>query len=74
MNNIEVHSVVDSVVDNVVDGEVGSIDRILSNKNTQLLFALLFGLVVITTIALAPMDVVHSAAHDVRHVHAFPCH
>ena len=47
---------------------------ILSNNKFQILMALLFGVVVVATVGLLPMEVLHNAAHDVRHIHAFPCH
>jgi len=46
------------------------------NKATlgQNLAAIAFGALVLIAVGFAPMDVVHNAAHDVRHAHAFPCH
>jgi cobalt transporter subunit CbtB len=36
--------------------------------------ALIFGVFMIYGVAFAGADVLHNAAHDVRHVFAFPCH
>jgi cobalt transporter subunit CbtB len=40
----------------------------------QNIAALLFGIIILSAVGFAPMDVVHSAAHDTRHALAFPCH
>lgn len=40
----------------------------------QGLAALAFGLVVVGFVGFSHIDVVHNAAHDVRHSNAFPCH
>jgi len=40
----------------------------------QNIAAMIFGLIVLFAVGFAPMDVAHNAAHDTRHVHAFPCH
>ena len=61
-------------VTTVDDVSAVSLNSIIANKYTQLLFALLFALLVLGTVGFAPMEVLHNAAHDVRHVHAFPCH
>lgn len=46
-----------------------------SSKNIiQIAAALLFGVTVLLIMALAPMDVLHNAAHDLRHTMTFPCH
>jgi cobalt transporter subunit CbtB len=34
----------------------------------------LLGLVLIWGVGFSPMEVVHNAAHDVRHSAGFPCH
>jgi len=43
-------------------------------KRTPLIATALLGVVIVFAVGFAPIDVVHNAAHDVRHVHAFPCH
>jgi len=73
MNNVA-NNVNNTEMKTEIEVGVVSLSSIISNKNIQLLFALLFGLVVLGTVGLAPMDVLHNAAHDVRHIHAFPCH
>ncbi|MFV2055639.1 MAG: CbtB domain-containing protein [Thiohalomonadales bacterium] len=45
-----------------------------SDSRLQILSALIFGVVLIAIVGLAPMEVLHNAAHDVRHVFVFPCH
>jgi len=40
----------------------------------QALLALFFGVFVIGVVGFSHLDVVHNAAHDVRHSNAFPCH
>jgi cobalt transporter subunit CbtB len=40
----------------------------------QALLALIFGVFVIGVVGFSHLDVVHNAAHDVRHSNAFPCH
>jgi cobalt transporter subunit CbtB len=40
----------------------------------QALGAILLGLFVIGMVGFAHLEVVHNAAHDVRHSNAFPCH
>jgi len=74
MSNIENNINNDTEFKTETDNSAVPLSGIISNKNTQLLFALLFGLVVLGTVGLAPMEVLHNAAHDVRHIHAFPCH
>ncbi len=44
------------------------------SKNSQIIAAAIFGFLIVFAVGLAPMDVVHNAAHDVRHAFAFPCH
>ena len=36
--------------------------------------ALLFGLVLLYTVAFSTLPRAHSAAHDARHANGFPCH
>lgn len=36
--------------------------------------ALTFGIVILFAVGFAPLEAAHSAAHDVRHTLAFPCH
>lgn len=38
------------------------------------LMAALLGLFVVLGVGFAGADVLHNAAHDARHAHAFPCH
>lgn len=44
------------------------------SKRTPLIVTALLGVVMVFAVGFAPIDVVHNAAHDVRHAHAFPCH
>jgi len=46
----------------------------LSSKLTQTLVAGLLGLVILLLVGFAPLDTIHSAAHDSRHSVSFPCH
>jgi len=48
--------------------------KAIASLRVQNFAALLFGMVIIFAVGFAPMDVVHNAAHDVRHSLAFPCH
>ena len=43
-------------------------------KRTPLVVTALLGAVILFAVGFAPINVVHNAAHDTRHVHAFPCH
>ena len=43
-------------------------------KRTPLVVTALLGVVILFAVGFAPINVVHNAAHDARHVHAFPCH
>jgi len=38
------------------------------------LAAILLGLFVVGTVGFSHIDVLHNAAHDVRHSNGFPCH
>jgi len=40
----------------------------------QVVLAMALGLFVIGMVGFSHIDVVHNAAHDVRHSNAFPCH
>lgn len=40
----------------------------------QALLAMALGLFVIGVVGFSHIDVIHNAAHDVRHANAFPCH
>lgn len=50
----------------VAAGQVGRL--------SQALMAMLLGVFVIGMVGFSHIDVVHNAAHDVRHSNAFPCH
>ena len=45
-----------------------------SSRLIQICFAACLGLFVIGGAGLSQIDVVHNAAHDVRHSLGFPCH
>ena len=59
---------------NVANSGVFSNLAQLSGSNLQISIALIFGVMLVAIVGLAPMEVLHNAAHDVRHVFAFPCH
>ena len=40
----------------------------------QCLLAMVLGLFVVGVVGFSHIDVIHNAAHDVRHSSAFPCH
>ena len=40
----------------------------------QSLMAMMLGLFIVGFVGFSHIDVVHNAAHDVRHSNAFPCH
>jgi len=46
----------------------------LSSKSSQILAGALLGLVILSTVGFAPVEVIHNAAHDTRHSSGFPCH
>lgn len=50
----------------VVAGQVGRL--------SQALMAMVLGVFVVGVVGFSHIDVVHNAAHDVRHSNAFPCH
>jgi cobalt transporter subunit CbtB len=41
---------------------------------TQSLMAMALGLFIVGVVGFSHIDVIHNAAHDVRHSNAFPCH
>lgn len=49
--------------------EGGQIGRL-----AQSLMAMMLGLFIVGFVGFSQIDVVHNAAHDVRHSNAFPCH
>ncbi len=50
----------------VAAGQVGRL--------AQSLMAMMLGLFIVGVVGFSNIDVVHNAAHDVRHSNAFPCH
>ena len=40
----------------------------------QALLALALGLAIVAMIGFSHVDVIHNAAHDLRHSNGFPCH
>jgi cobalt transporter subunit CbtB len=40
----------------------------------QALVAMALGLFIVGVVGFSHIDVIHNAAHDVRHSNAFPCH
>lgn len=50
----------------VAAGQVGRL--------SQALMAVVLGVFVVGMVGFSHIDVVHNAAHDVRHSNAFPCH
>ena len=44
------------------------------SRLTQSLMAMVLGLFIVGFVGFSHIDVVHNAAHDVRHSNAFPCH
>lgn len=45
-----------------------------ASEIAQAFVALALGLFVIGVVGFSHLDVMHNAAHDVRHSNAFPCH
>ncbi|MGY4320436.1 cobalt transporter subunit CbtB [Bradyrhizobium sp. JR3.5] len=41
---------------------------------SQSLMAMSLGLFIVGVVGFSHIDVIHNAAHDVRHSNAFPCH
>ncbi|MFT4119794.1 CbtB domain-containing protein [Bradyrhizobium sp.] len=50
----------------VAAGQVGRL--------SQALMAMVLGVFIVGFVGFSHIDVVHNAAHDVRHSNAFPCH
>jgi len=50
----------------VAAGQVGRL--------SQALMAMVLGVFVVGMVGFSHIDVVHNAAHDLRHSNAFPCH
>jgi cobalt transporter subunit CbtB len=44
------------------------------SRLTQALMAMALSLIIVGFVGFSHIDVVHNAAHDVRHSNAFPCH
>ena len=44
------------------------------SRLTQALMAVSLGIFIVGFVGFSHIDVVHNAAHDVRHSNAFPCH
>jgi cobalt transporter subunit CbtB len=44
------------------------------SRLAQSLMAMAFGLFIVGVVGFSHIDVIHNAAHDVRHSNAFPCH
>ncbi|WP_422381750.1 CbtB domain-containing protein [Marinicellulosiphila megalodicopiae] len=40
----------------------------------SMLFTSVLAIALVYTVGFAPMDLLHNAAHDTRHIAAFPCH
>jgi len=51
-----------------------AIEPALSAKLPSAMFAALFGLFIVFSAGLAPMERAHAATHDARHALSFPCH
>jgi cobalt transporter subunit CbtB len=47
---------------------------ISAGRLTQAVMAMALGLFIVGFVGFSHVDVVHNAAHDVRHSNAFPCH
>jgi cobalt transporter subunit CbtB len=45
-----------------------------TSRLAQSALALALGLFIVGVVGFSNIDVVHNAAHDVRHSNAFPCH
>ena len=41
---------------------------------SQALMAMVLGVFIVGVVGFSHFDVIHNAAHDVRHSNAFPCH
>ncbi len=51
-----------------------SLTKVNISKNRQILASALFGLIILSIVGFAPLEVIHNAAHDTRHSSGFPCH
>ncbi|APG11741.1 cobalt transporter subunit CbtB [Bradyrhizobium elkanii] len=45
-----------------------------AGRLSQALMAMVLGLFIVGVVGFSHIDIVHNAAHDVRHSNAFPCH
>ena len=54
--------------------EQGQADAFPSTTVFAVSAALLIGTLIISGVGLAGSEVIHNAAHDLRHALAFPCH
>ncbi len=45
-----------------------------THKSSQILASVVLGLIVLSAVGFAPLEVIHNAAHDTRHSSGFPCH
>ena len=44
------------------------------SRLAQSLMAMMLGVFIVGVVGFSHIDVIHNAAHDVRHSNAFPCH
>jgi cobalt transporter subunit CbtB len=51
-----------------------SVSRLAQSVLAQSVLAMALGLFIVGVVGFSHIDVVHNAAHDVRHSNAFPCH
>lgn len=45
-----------------------------TSRISKSLFVILFGFSIIMLFGFASPDLIHDAAHDIRHIMTFPCH
>ena len=45
-----------------------------ASRLAQALMAMMLGVFIVGIVGFSHIDVIHNAAHDVRHSSAFPCH
>jgi len=45
-----------------------------TSRFAQAVAAMMFGLFIVGVVGFSNIDVIHNAAHDLRHSNAFPCH
>lgn len=57
-----------------VTGQITDQTASKTGRVAQSLMAMTLGLFVVGMVGFSHIDVVHNAAHDVRHSNAFPCH